>query len=328
MDKMIEIFSELGKRLEHFGEEHTSQEVVRRAIEENEWFTREDILLAIKAIREEFLSTDKLHQWASNYHQPTPRKVAIIMAGNIPLVGFYDLLCVLMAGHTALVKPSSKDRVLTQYIINQLLNIEPSIPILDYTEDSSIDIAIATGGDQAARYFSARYANLPTIIRGSRHSLTLLDGNESKEEIEALCQDISSYNGLGCRSISLIMLPTGVALPQALHQELSSPSEMHRANYRHTKAMRTMLSQPFQDGNGYIFVEEPNFSDCISQINILRYDSLSDAEHWILQNDNRIQCIVSNLISHPRRVAFGRAQYPTLWDVADGIDVMNFLTQQ
>ena len=328
MEKMIEIFSELDKRLEHFGEEHSSQEVMRRAIEENEWFTRKDILLAIKAIREEFLDTDKLRQWATNYHPHLPRRVAIIMAGNIPLVGFYDLMCVLMAGHTALVKPSSKDRVLTQYIIEQLLSIEPSMPILDYTEESAIDMAIATGGDQAAKHFSTRYANLPTIIRGSRHSLALLNGNENEEEIEALCRDISSYNGLGCRSISLIMLPTGVALPQALQQGVSSPSDMHRANYRHTKAMRTMLSQPFQDADGYIFVEEPNFSDCISQINILRYDSLSEAEQWIHSNDNKIQCIVTNLISHPRRVAFGRAQYPTLWDVADGLDVMNFLTQQ
>ena len=325
MERMIEIFSALGERLEHFCEEPSSQEAMRRAIEENGWFSSHDILLAVDAIREEMLNREKLEQWAKAYRKAEPRRVAIIMAGNIPLVGFYDLLCVLMAGHTALVKPSSKDRVLTDYIISLLREIEPEIPILPYSDNEPIDMAIATGGDQAAQHFRTRYANLPTIIRGSRHSLAVLDGNESEEEIEALATDIFSHNGLGCRNISLVLVPRGYDL------KITPPTErnaMMEGNYRQNRALKSMLGIPFKDLGGYIAVESNNFSENISQINYHTYDSISEVEQWIAANDRRIQCIVSNAIAHPRRVAFGRAQYPTLWDVADGVDVMNFLTQQ
>ena len=325
MEKMIEIFSALGKRLENFGEESTSQEIVRRAIEENAWFNRHDILLAVDAIREEFLNREKLQRWTATYRKVEPRRVAIIMAGNIPLVGFYDLLCVLMAGHTALVKPSSKDRVLTEYIINLLREIEPEISILPYSDDEPIDMAIATGGDQAAQHFRTRYANLPTIIRGSHHSLAVLDGKESAEEIEALATDIFSHNGLGCRNISLVLIPQGYEL------KITPPAHynaMIEGNYRQNRALKSMLGVPFTDLGGYIAVESNNFSDNISQINYHTYDSISEVEQWIAANDDHIQCIVSNAITHPRCVTFGRAQYPTLWDVADGVDVMNFLTQQ
>lgn len=325
MEKMIEIFSALGERLEHFGEEHTSQEVMRRAIEENGWFSSHDILLAVDAIREEFLNRKKMERWAAAYHKAEPRRVAIIMAGNIPLVGFYDLLCVLMAGHTALIKPSSKDKVLTDYIVSLLREIEPEIPILHYSDDEPIDMAIATGGDQAAQHFRTRYANLPTIIRGSRHSLAVLDGNESEEEIESLATDIFSHNGLGCRNISLVMVPRGYDL------KITPPAhtnKMMEGNYRQNRALKSMLGVPFRDLGGYIAVESNSFSDNISQINYHTYDSIAKVEQWIASNDERIQCIVSNAVNHPRCVAFGRAQYPTLWDVADGVDVMNFLTQQ
>lgn len=325
MNNTIEIFATLGNRLKNFGKDSTSVEVIRRAMEQNEWFCERDILLAVEAIREEFLSREKLQRWASAYTRAKAKRVAIIMAGNIPLVGFYDLLCVVMAGHTALVKPSSKDKVLTDYIISELRDICPTIAIEPYTEQAAIDMAIATGGDEAARYFRTRYADLPTIIRGSRHSLAVLDGKESKEDIEGLCQDIFSHNGLGCRNISLIVLPRNIKL--SITPPITT-SPMMRGNYLQNKALKSMLGVAFTDLGGYIMVESNTFPNNISQINYCYYDNPSEVEEWIAQNDDKIQCIVSNKINHPRRVAFGRAQYPTLWDVADGVDVMKFLTQR
>lgn len=322
MNGSIDIFVELGRRLESFGKDSPSQKVIQAAMKENDWFRYDDVILAVKAIREEFLDKEKLMAWATAYKRGTSRRVLIIMAGNIPLVGFFDLMCVVMAGHTAIIKPSSKDKVMMEYIIELLQDICPTIPIEWYVGTQDVDMVIATGGDQAAKYFSEKYNNMPTIIRGSRHSLAILDGSESKEELEALCEDITSYNGLGCRNVSLLMVHKKFPI-----LPLCTPSDMHRQNYAHTKAMRTMLGQEFMDYGCYIFVKEEGFSDSISQINVIQYDTIEQVEEWLAKNDEKIQCIVSNIIDHPRRVAFGRAQYPSLWDYADGVDVMKFLTE-
>lgn len=324
MRSIIDTFAALGDRLENFGKDNTSLEVIRRAKEENSWFSTDDILQAIDAVRQEFLDREKLLRWASAYTKTAPRRVAIIMAGNIPLVGFYDLLCVLMAGHRALVKPSSKDKVLTEYITSQLREIDPGIAIEPYSEESDIDMVIATGGDQAARHFQSQYNNIPALIRGSRHSVAILSGKESQSDIEGLSRDVFSYNSLGCRSISLIFLPAGCQL------SLSTPttSPMMQGNYAHNKALKTMLGIPFIDLGGYIAVESNSFPNEISQINYCYYNDLEQVKEWLMQHDDELQCVATSSLDHPRRVDFGRAQYPTLWDVADGVDVMKFLTQQ
>ena len=318
----IEIFVELGRRLSSFGQDEHSQRVLKDAVAANEWFSQEDILRAIKAICEEYLDEEKLRSWNKNYTSCTPRRVAIIMAGNIPLVGFFDLMCVLLCGHTVLVKPSSKDTILTEYIIDTLRDISPAIPIESYTESAEIDMIIATGGAEAAKFFRTRYADIPALIRGSRHSIAVLDGKESEQELHGLQEDIFSYNGLGCRNVSLVFLPRGVELKI----EPPTMNPMYRGNYLHNKAMRLMMAQPFTDFGECIAVEELGFSLNISQINYCYYDNICDVEQWIAENDYQLQCIVSHAISHPRRVAFGRAQYPTLSDYADGVDVMEFLT--
>ena len=181
---------------------------------------------------------------------------------------------------------------------------------------------IATGGTEAAKFFRTRYKGIPALIRGSRHSVAVLDGKESEEEICGLQEDIFSYNGLGCRNVSLIFLPRGAEL------KIDPPTmnPMYRGNYLHNKAIRQMMGQTFADFGECIAVEEFGFSLNISQINYCYYDNIKDIEQWISDNDEQLQCIVSHAINHPRKVAFGRAQYPTLTDYADGVDVMEFLT--
>lgn len=324
MKRMIDILVELGARLRGFGSDAYTSRIITAAIEQNEWFSREDILMAVDAICEEFLCREKLERWAEPYTRTQePKHVAIIMAGNIPLVGFFDLLCALIAGHNVAVKPSSKDSALTNYIIDLLRDISPEITLYPFDPDFEYDKLIATGSDDAARHFRQHYASTPSLVRGTRHSVAVLDGNESMEEWQCLQRDIFSYNGLGCRNISLILLPEGVELT------LYPPkmSEMYRGNYRHCKAMRSMLGQPYTDMGECIVVNEMGFSPNISQINYYHYRSIEEVTRWIEEHDKKVQCIVSHAIAHPRSVAFGRAQYPTLCDYADGVDVMKFLTE-
>ena len=322
MNRLIEIFSELGRRLVGFGCDEPTQKVIAEAMAENEWFSAEDILMAVDAIRQEFLVEEKLSRWAEHYSPTEQRRVAIIMAGNIPLVGFFDMLCAVIVGHRVAIKPSSKDRVLMNFVVEELRAIEADIPIEQYDPTTEYDMVIATGGDEAARPFSRRYAHCPTLIRGSRHSVAVLAGDESKEEIEALQRDIFSYNGLGCRSISLVMLPRGAELtirPPKMNR-------MYRGNYRHTRAMMALTAQAFKDLGECIAMERREFPQQISCVNYCYYDSLQEVEQWLWEMDEKIQCVITRAIDHKRAVGFGRAQYPTLWDYADGVDVMKFLT--
>lgn len=322
MNRLIEIFSELGRRLVGFGKDEPTQKVIAEAMAENEWFSAEDILMAVNAIRQEFLDEEKLRRWAEHYYPTEQRRVAIIMAGNIPLVGFFDMLCAVIVGHRVAIKPSSKDRVLMNFVVEELRAIETEIAIEQYDPATEYDMVIATGGDEAARHFSRRYAHCPTLIRGSRHSVAVLAGDENEEEIEALQRDIFSYNGLGCRSVSLVMLPRGAEFtirPPKMNR-------MYRGNYRHTRAMMALTAQAFKDLGECIAMEQREFPQQISCVNYCYYDSLQEVEQWLWEMDEKIQCVITRAIDHKRAVGFGRAQYPTLWDYADGVDVMKFLT--
>lgn len=324
MFSVVESFVELGKRLQCFGNDEYTLSVITEACEQNEWFSQSDICRAIDAIRCQFLDSDKLTAWLSRYDTShiEPKRVAIIMAGNIPLVGFFDLMCVLLSGHTALVKPSSKDRVLTDYIISELKAISPTLPIYSYDETSVCDMVIATGGDSAAAYFRTRFADIPSLVRGSRHSLAVLGGNESEEEMLALSRDIFTYSGLGCRNVSLVMLPRGCELNLPLPDAVN---EMYRGCYLSSRAIMEMTAKLYKDLGCVLAIEQCAFSDNISCVNYFYYDTLEQVEEWISANDDSIQCIVSRTLEHPRRVDFGMAQYPALDDYADGVDVMEFL---
>ena len=326
MVSAVEAFVRLGERLQSFGNDEYTRSIMEEACAANEWFTPVDISRAIRAICEQFLVADKIDEWISHYDIASvkPKRVAIIMAGNIPLVGFFDLMCVLLCGHTALVKPSSKDRVLPEYIISELKSISPNLSILPYDDSMECDMVIATGGDSAATYFQNRYSGIPALIRGSRHSLAILGGDESKADIEALSRDVFTYWGLGCRNVSLVMLPRNCEFTLV---RPDNESEMYRGCYLSSRAIMTMTSRPHRDLGFALAVERCSFSDNISCVNYCYYDSIEEVERWLAENDDAVQCVVSRCVAHPRRVDFGRAQYPTLWDYADGVDVMNFLIQ-
>ena len=324
MNRYIEIFASLGQALTNFGKEARSRAVIAEAESENGWFTATDICRAIEAIRVQMLNPDLLREWLDAYKvEPhAPKRIGLILAGNIPAVGFFDLLCVVASGNTALVKLSSKDRVVMHYIISLLQQIEPNIAIEEWDAATTVDAIIATGGESANLHFRTTYNAIPHLLRGSRHSVAIIRGDEGKSQLSKLATDIFAYSGLGCRNVSLIFAPEGYNLT-------ITPPDLcrgYRNNYRQTRALLTMRGERFIDLGSAVMVEcEASFPREISRINIARYNSLDEVEQWLEANDRQLQCVVGSRLNHPRGVEFGQAQYPRLVDYADGVDVMEFL---
>lgn len=318
MKHIVDIFSALGERLTRFGGDDASNCIIDEAVATNGWFTRADILRAVEAIRTEMLNREKLTAWLKNYTKAVePKRVAVIMAGNIPLVGFFDLLCVVAAGHECHVKPSSKDSVLMRYVVEQLRDIEPSIAIYNYSADATYDMAIATGGDDANAYFREHFAGTRTLLRGSRHSVAVLNGNESAEELQALHNDITAYSGLGCRSVSMLFVPRGY-VPDFKRGE--AVNAKLRRNIQAMRATLTIEGAEFWDAGAFIMRRGEDFAQSLAVVTLREYSDIEEVKKWIEENTEHIQCVVSRT-----DIPFGRAQYPALTDYADGVDTMRFL---
>ena len=322
MKHIVDIFTALGERLNNFGSDERSNHIIEDAIAGNGWFTRSDILRAVGAIRSEMLERKALTEWFNHYTPTTHSKhVAVIMAGNIPLVGFFDLLCVLAAGHECHLKPSSKDRVLMNYIVEQLRDIEPSIAIYDYSADATYDMAIATGGDDANAYFREHFATTRTLLRGSRHSVAVLNGKESPEELYALYNDITAYSGLGCRSVSMLFVPQGYV--PCFERGVAENVKLRR-NIQAMRATLTIEDEEFYDAGAFIMRRGEDFAQSLAVVTLREYTDIEEVKTWLKGNAEHIQCVVSNIGIEDAQ-PLGRAQYPALMDYADGVDTMRFL---
>ena len=327
MKSTIEIFSELGARLAEFGSDDASRSAMARAVATNKWFSASDIRYAVEALREEMLDAEKVANWLSHYPSVAlgeAKRVAIIMAGNIPLVGFFDLMCVIANGDIPYVKPSSKDAVLEAYIEQLLQEIEPALRIERYDEGIDYDAVIATGGDSANLYFRTAFGGIPSLLRGSRHSVAVLSGKETKDELELLADDIFIHSGLGCRNVSLVFVPKGYKLKLAVRPMCRA----YHNNYLQSRALLTMQGVQFEDLGEAVLVrsKETEFPRFLSQINVVEYSSLASVQQWLKAHDEALQCVVSTIEGlHSRQVQFGKAQKPTLFDYADERDTMQFL---
>lgn len=323
MENAIGLFSRLGCRLRGFGDDARTREVIGRACRENGWFTPADICRAVAAVADGMLRRDALAEWLAPYPVPVaePRRVLVVMAGNIPLVGFFDMLCVLAAGHRCLVKPSAKDTVLMEYVIGLLRGIDPQVPVEFYDGSTSPDAVIATGSDNANRYFRARYAGIPSLLRGSRQSAAVLSGDETPEQLSGLADDIWAYSGLGCRSVSLLFLPEGCE-PTL---QMPDVNDKYKNNYRQTRALLTMQGRPFRDLGAAVAVEQRDFPAALSQISYTYYKTPDEVAGWLAMHDDELQCVVTECLPHSRRAAFGCAQSPALTDYPDDRDVIAWL---
>ncbi len=338
--KKIELFARLGQRLEGFGGNARTWEVIRRAVEQNPWFIPQDICDSVEAVRQEMLDPEKLSRWLSRYEIPEhePKNVAVVMAGNIPLVGFADLLAVICSGNNCLVKFSSKDRVLMKFICDELreLGCGRIAPMSGQLPDA----VIATGSDNTNRYFRALYRDIPALLRGSRFSAAVLTpeniaASPSSGPLTLLAEDMFAHSGLGCRSVSLLFLPQGcdpasVFARIARHRDEPNPKYIN--NYRQQKALLTMEGTEFLDLGTFVAVcsddlhgAADSFPTALSRIHYTFYQTRGELRKRLAAMDSRLQCVAGGGDLHPRACALGRAQHPGLADYADDMDTMEFL---
>lgn len=329
MEERISAFHQLGEELAAIPDE-TFQSLATTARNENAWFTIDSIQMAVRGVCS-WLEASKLRAWSAGYNLNIPsRTVAIVMAGNIPLVGFHDFLCVLIAGHNAMVKLSSKDRTLIRFIVNTLVRIEPRFSgRITITEDQlrGFDAIIATGSDNTSRYFEYYFGRHKHIIRRNRTSVAVLSGNESGDELAALGTDVFTYYGLGCRNVGKIFIPENYALPFLLDSWSVYRDIVHHHkycnNYDYQKSILLVTQQPFLD-SGFVMLQEND--RLFSPLAVVYYEFYEDQESLtrkLLSIEDKVQCVVSATGD----IKFGKSQFPTLTDYADRVDTMAFVSQ-
>jgi hypothetical protein len=284
------------------------------------------------------LSTEAISAWGELYPllpAVASRNVLIIMAGNIPLVGVHDLVCVLAAGHRAMVKPSSKDFENMSWVVGQLLDIFPDLPLEMFSSDSPApDAVIAMGSNTTVAAISRQYGEIPMLLRGNRSSLAVLSGDESVEELAALADDVVSFSGLGCRNVSLVFVPRDYVptdFAKALRRRKGSVGVKFGNNYRQVRAMLKMGGTPHIDCDVCALIEGSDFPSEPTIVNYAYYDNLSEVKDWVSVRDSEIQCVALPPVLigagiHQRAVLHGRTQRPLLNDYPDGRDTMQFLT--
>lgn len=301
-------------------------ETQEKAVQANAWFTAAHITLAIENIVNTFLQKDKLEKWIGNYTLPqTVKKVGIVMAGNIPLVGFHDFLCGFVSGHHLLLKLSSKDDVLLKHIIFKLTEWEPEVGQQVEIADrlNNCDAYIATGSNNTARYFEQYFGKYPHIIRKNRTSVAILDGAETDEELALLADDVYLYYGLGCRNVTQVYVPRGFDFARLLqvfnkHNDYADLNK-YKNNYDYHLAIYLLNRIPYMSNESLLMVENDM---PFSAVSVLHYKFYENKEALInqLKNDPDIQAIIGEGFT-----PFGDSQKPSLSDYADGVDTMEFL---
>ncbi|UPS90964.1 acyl-CoA reductase [Bizionia sp. M204] len=343
----INAFVELGKFLKQFStdpfEENNAvlhnnlffdgfKHQIKIAQEHNAWFTRENLIFSFNGWSKSLTETN-ITQWLNNYNfnNVNPKKVAIIMAGNIPLVGFHDFLSVLISGHHVVVKQSTNDKHLLPFLAKYLETVEPEFKgKITFTADKldNFEAVIATGSNNTARYFEYYFKGKPSIIRKNRNSLAVLSGDETEEQLEALSEDIFRYYGLGCRNVSKLLVPKDYDFQKFFKAMYKWHPIIHQNkyanNYDYNKAVYLMSEFDMLE-NGFLMIKED--SSYASPIATVFYEYYSDAKalkNKLQADSDKIQCVVaSGLVDS--EVSFGQTQNPQLWDYADNVDTISFL---
>ena len=328
LEKRINAFVNLAEEIDRILKSN-NPEFYRKIQDENNWFTQDNIQLSLRGIKR-WLTSESLNKWAFNYNLENKlyKRVGVIMAGNIPLVGFHDLLSILISGHCALIKPSSQDSVLLKWILEKLANAESEfksqIELVDRLNDA--DAFIGTGSDNSARYFKYYFGQKPNIIRQNRTSVAVLTGNESESDIQNLGKDIFSYYGLGCRNVSKLFVPSGYDFPKLLDnfQAFADIGDHHkyRNNYDYNKSIYLVNNEPHLDTGFMLLRQSDDLFSPISVVYFEQYDSQTCLDQRLTELRGKIQCVVGE-----KYLPFGKAQLPELWDYADGVDPLDFLTK-
>ena len=347
LEQRINAFVKLGEFLDQFSKESIVKKEniehndlffdgfkhqIKLAEEHNGWFTKENMAFSINSWANA-LTKNNIDAWLSKYKikEQTPKVVAIIMAGNIPLVGFHDFLAVLITGHSVLIKQSSNDKFLLPFISKYLEYVAPNFKgKINFTDKKleHFDAVIATGSDNTARYFEYYFKNKPAVIRNNRNSVAVLDGNESLEDLKQLSNDIFRYYGLGCRNVSKLFVPKGynfdTFFESIYHWHPIVNKAKYANNYDYNKAVYLMSEFDMLENGFFMIKEDQSYASPIATLFYEYYDSKSELKDKLALKAQNIQCIVAKDFTD-NEIAFGETQTPKLWDYADGIDTIQFL---
>jgi hypothetical protein len=337
LQERIDLLSRLGEYIQSDNNEPITpdsyrdgwQQAKEKASQQNAWFIPEFINLSANNIATAFLQKEKLAEWAGNYRLPAindkPKTVGIVMAGNIPLVGFHDLLCVFITGHTAHVKVSSKDAVLIKHMVQIVADWNKEVNDLIAFSDmlKGCDAYIATGSNNSAGYFEYYFAKYPHIIRRNRTSVAILTGHETTEQLKKLADDVYLYFGLGCRNVTKLYVPQGYDFIPLLTQfkayNYLADHYKYKNNYDYNLAIYLLNKKFYMSNESILLVEESSLFSPISQLNYEFYNDRNALLSTLKPNEN-LQCIAGNDF-----VPFGKTQTPALSDYADAVDTMQFL---
>lgn len=332
----LESLAKLGNFLQSDYGQQELEVAYRQAKFQNGWFTIEQSQHAIQQIANNFLDQQKLENWMANYpnfQEPSsPKTIGLVLAGNIPAVGFHDILCCYVAGHQAQIKYSEKDKVLIPFLLQQLEIIEPESS--RYFENAhkleNFDAVIATGSDNASRYFEHYFSAYPNIIRKNRNSIALLDGHESEGDLHALSEDVFRYFGLGCRSVSKLFVPENFDFENFMRvmDEYSDIMKHHKYknNFDYNRSIYLLNSQKHLANYSLTLLESPSLLSRISTLHYEVYHNLEDLKEKLRPSLPHVQLVVGKMeLEGVEVLPFGTSQQPRLKDYADDVDTIEFL---
>lgn len=332
----INAFAELGNRianwvsLEKKKKSSPISPILQQAFNKNGWFDAPQVLLAMESIQF-WLNSKSLNSWVSSYDfneiEKSPKVVGVIMAGNIPLVGFHDYLSVLISGHKLLAKLSTKDEVLISFLHHELINIEPRFKdLVDFSTErfNDVEAVIATGSDNSSKYFEYYFSKKPHIIRKNRTSIAVLTGKETKEQLNELGNDIFRYYGLGCRSITKLYLPKGFEIDWFYTGIIEHAgvinNHKYQNNYDYHKSLFLLNGLKIWDNNFLLLKEDNSLTSPVGTLFYEEYEDIKDLEERLSSVSSKIQCRVGI-----GGFDLGNSQKPELTDYSDDIDVLQFL---
>jgi len=306
-------------------------DTIELAYKNNSWFTADNIKFSLLALAK-MLDRKQLILWVQSYNIINQNKrIGVVVPSNIPFVGFYDFLCVLLSGNIFVGKLSSSNNILLPYLSKILIDINPDFKKYIFFEQDlkNIDLLIATGNNNSASYFHSKYSNLKKIIRHNRTSIGVVNGLETKRDYHNLQYDICTYFGLGCRSVSKLFIPKGFDFQKMkavfdCSHILQSHSD-YIDNYRYQKTLYKMNKVDFIDFHNLLLVESNEIESPVSVLYYQYYDHVNDVLSLLNKNSHHIQCVVSKDSAIQDSISFGSAQQPTLYNFPDGMDVMQFI---
>ena len=342
LNKRVELISKIGILFRNYINNNINQNnkdsisklkyAINNSKQNNSWFTYENINFCLNHWSN-ILNKKSINKWISNYNiqEIQPKNIAIIMAGNIPLVGLHDFICVFLSGNKSIIKLSSNDKYLTNFIIDYISSLDKNVSKIVEINNSFLDnyyAVIATGSNNTSRYFEYYFKNCKSIIRKNRNSIAIISGNESKNELLELSRDIFTYFGLGCRSVSKLYVPVNYnfdLLFEALYdyKDLIN-NHKYINNYDYNKAVYLMSEYKFLDNGYFILRESHELSSPIATVNYETYKNVDKLKIKLSEISNNIQCVVTNM-KMDNTIKFGETQTPKLNQYADNLDVVDFL---